>query len=69
MADAADVGNDLMQERLDRILATRPAALVGVSAWWCDDCGDEIPEARREAAPGCHRCAECQGLAERRARG
>lgn len=69
MADAADVGNDLMQERLDQILAARKPAFVGVSALECDACGDDIPVARRLAAPGCCRCAECQGLAERRARG
>lgn len=38
----------------------------GVSAFHCADCGDEIPEARRLAVPGCERCAECQALAERR---
>lgn len=68
MADAADVGNDLMQERLDQILAARKPAFVGVSALECATCGDDIPEARRLAVPGCCRCAECQGLAERRGR-
>jgi phage/conjugal plasmid C-4 type zinc finger TraR family protein len=26
----------------------------------CIDCGEEIPEARRLAVPGCTRCVECQ---------
>lgn len=26
----------------------------------CVDCGDEIPEARRQARPGCCRCVSCQ---------
>lgn len=67
MADAADVANDLMQERIDQLLAARPAR-GGVSALECDSCGEDIPAARRLAVPGCCRCAECQGLAERRAR-
>lgn len=26
----------------------------------CQDCGTEIPEGRRQAAPGCSRCVDCQ---------
>lgn len=26
----------------------------------CADCGEEIPEARRKAIPGCTRCVKCQ---------
>lgn len=26
----------------------------------CEDCGEEIPEARRRAQPGCRRCIRCQ---------
>ena len=65
MADNADVANDLMQERLDRLLAARPVR-GGVSALECVRCGYEIPEARRLAAPGCVRCIECQTLSDRR---
>lgn len=32
----------------------------------CIDCGDEIPEARRKAVPGCIRCVECEALNEER---
>ena len=35
----------------------------------CDDCGDEIPEARRIAIPGVQRCIHCQELVERRMKG
>ena len=34
----------------------------------CEDCGEEIPEARRRAALGCRRCIDCQTLFERRHR-
>lgn len=30
----------------------------------CQDCGEEIPEARRKAMPGCTRCVGCQGQHE-----
>lgn len=33
---------------------TRPSAET------CSDCGDDIPEARREAIPGVLYCAHCQ---------
>ena len=36
------------------------------SAEYCEDCGDEIPEARRLAVPGCQRCVFCQEKAERK---
>lgn len=31
-----------------------------VSAEFCEDCTDPIPEARRQAVPGCTRCVWCQ---------
>jgi excisionase family DNA binding protein len=31
-----------------------------VSATHCRDCGEEIPERRRELVAGCQRCADCQ---------
>jgi phage/conjugal plasmid C-4 type zinc finger TraR family protein len=35
----------------------------------CAECGEEIPEARRQAIKGCTMCIHCQQLEERRARG
>ncbi|SAY50899.1 TraR/DksA family transcriptional regulator [Neisseria weaveri] len=34
------------------------------SKYECDDCGDPIPEARRQAVPGCTRCVLCQAYFE-----
>lgn len=34
-----------------------PANYTGTD---CLNCGDEIPEARRLAQPGCRRCIKCQ---------
>jgi len=36
-----------------------------VSAEFCKECGDEIPEARRKAVPGIQYCVYCQELLER----
>jgi len=33
----------------------------------CIDCGEPIPQARRQAAPWAKRCVYCQELTERRA--
>jgi phage/conjugal plasmid C-4 type zinc finger TraR family protein len=32
----------------------------------CEDCGEEIPEKRRRAVPGCRRCIDCQEKLENR---
>lgn len=64
MADNADIANDLMQARVDALLAAHPTAAALVSAQECESCGVTIPEARRLAAPGCQLCVECQGLLE-----
>jgi phage/conjugal plasmid C-4 type zinc finger TraR family protein len=37
---------------------------VGVSALECESCGDDIPEARRVAVPGCQACVHCQAIRE-----
>lgn len=34
------------------------------SAKWCIDCGEPIPELRRQVVPGCTRCVDCQQFAE-----
>lgn len=43
------------------------ARLQGQGAEECEECGIEIPEARRRAAPWAVCCVECQGIRERRA--
>lgn len=37
----------------------------GESLFECVDCGDEIPEGRRKAMPGCVRYVKCAGIHER----
>lgn len=60
---------DLTEARMDRERALLPALLrarVAPSlATHCDDCGEEIPADRREAAPFATRCIDCQIKFER----
>ncbi|MCM7105986.1 TraR/DksA C4-type zinc finger protein, partial [Enterobacter hormaechei] len=35
-----------------------------VSAEHCAECGEDIPEPRRAAVPGCQTCADCQSVIE-----
>jgi phage/conjugal plasmid C-4 type zinc finger TraR family protein len=64
MADAVDEANELNEERHAAALAGRPK-LTEPGEPWCQDCGDEIQERRREIA-GVKRCIDCQELHERR---
>ena len=38
-----------------------PGDYTGIN---CIECGEEIPEGRRHAQPGCRRCIDCQTLHE-----
>ncbi|RCV89693.1 TraR/DksA C4-type zinc finger protein [Billgrantia montanilacus] len=68
MADNADIATEIMERRLEGALANRPRWVgLDLAATECDDCGGEIPAARRQAAPWAITCIECQGIRERRA--
>lgn len=59
IADKASESEDLfLAEALYK--AGRPSEYQGASNYECDDCGDPIPEARRQAVLGCTRCVYCQ---------
>ena len=45
---------------LDGIKRARSRLPQGPSATHCVECGNEIPEARREATPGVRLCVPCQ---------
>ena len=58
--DLADRAQD--NDFTDAALAAYESRLQrnsGPSAYRCDECGDAIPEARRQAVPGTEHCAEC----------
>lgn len=44
----------------DGILRARAGMPVGEAALQCIECGEEIPEARRQAVPGVRTCIDCQ---------
>ncbi|WP_459677170.1 TraR/DksA C4-type zinc finger protein [Acidisoma sp. 7E03] len=43
--------------------AVRPVQSAA-AALTCRNCGEDIPEARRQAVPGARLCVECQAAAE-----
>ena len=44
----------------DAVKRARAQLGRGESLRECEDCGDTIPEARRQAMPGVRRCVACQ---------
>lgn len=44
----------------DAVNSARSRLPVGESLRYCEECGDEIPQARRDALPGVRRCVTCQ---------
>lgn len=65
MADELDMAEDIVAAERDAGIARVQAALAPSGVTECEDCGDDIPEARRAAAPFALRCTTCQGLYER----
>lgn len=57
MVDIADLADEAIEEALNRTLAQIPR-YTGISATECE-CGEEIPEGRRQAIPGVQLCVGC----------
>jgi phage/conjugal plasmid C-4 type zinc finger TraR family protein len=57
--------DDTIKDAVQRARTMMPA---GESAVYCDDCGEEIPERRRQALPGTRTCVACQSKRDRAAR-
>ncbi|WP_044871992.1 TraR/DksA C4-type zinc finger protein [Pseudomonas sp. LFM046] len=66
MVDLVDMANEVAELRLNEALERqrREGNVSAVSAEFCEDCDDAIPEPRRLALPGVQTCVECQGLRE-----
>jgi phage/conjugal plasmid C-4 type zinc finger TraR family protein len=59
--DAADIASEREAIHREESLArARKAQASGPSRDTCEDCGDRIPEARKQAVPGCRLCIRCQ---------
>lgn len=44
----------------DAVEAARARLRTGAAALYCEQCGEDIPEARRKALPGARTCVACQ---------
>ncbi|MDM3294440.1 TraR/DksA family transcriptional regulator [Citrobacter sp. Cc139] len=66
MADIVDNASTLEDLQRDAALSMHRLNHSAVSATHCEECGDNLPEARRKAYPGCTMCVECQSNMELR---
>lgn len=55
-----DQASELEEMQREQAIAAHRIDRNAVSATRCVECGDDIPQARREAVPGCRTCASCQ---------
>ena len=57
---------DQIQDTInDEVSRARRNVPRGESFLYCEECGEEIPEARRLAVPGVRLCLHCQELADK----
>ncbi|HHT8245390.1 TPA: TraR/DksA family transcriptional regulator [Citrobacter freundii] len=66
MADIIDNASTLEDLQRDAALSMHRLNHSAVSATHCVECGDNLPEARRKAYPGCTMCVGCQSEMELR---
>lgn len=59
-----ELAAEVTERRIENAIRNITAKPGRESATHCEDCGEDIPEARREAVKGCTRCAACQSIAE-----
>lgn len=64
--DTLDAASELTQQRIEMAVAAHRLNHSAVSATHCEECSDNLPEARRKAYPGCTMCVECQSNMELR---
>ncbi len=65
-AELIDQANELADLQREAAIAKYRINHNAVSATYCVDCGEGIPERRREAVAGCQRCADSQEESEDR---
>lgn len=58
-AEIIDQANELAELQREAAIAKCRINHAAVSATHCRDCGEEIPERRRELVAGCQRCVSC----------
>lgn len=62
--DIIDNASALEDLHRDAALSMHRINRNAVSATHCESCGEDIPEPRRVAVPGCKTCASCQEVIE-----
>ncbi|HBC3454403.1 TPA: TraR/DksA C4-type zinc finger protein [Vibrio parahaemolyticus] len=72
MADVIDHASGIETQFVEVALANQLARAKRIeqqeSAQECGECGDPIPEERRQKVPGCKYCTPCQSEMERMTR-
>lgn len=63
--DNIDDAQERAAQILERQLAAATGKFKGVSATFCEECGDPIPEKRRGLLPGVQHCVDCQSMLEK----
>lgn len=59
-----ELAAEVTESRIENAIRNITAKTGRESAMHCEDCGEDIPEARRVAVKGCNRCAGCQSIVE-----
>lgn len=59
-AEIIDAASELEEMLREQAIAAHRIDRNAVSATHCIECDEAIPQARREAVPGCRTCASCQ---------
>ncbi len=59
MPEIIDQANELAEYRLEIKIQSMRINHAAASATHCRECGEEIPERRRELVAGCQRCVSC----------
>ncbi|PKB86207.1 conjugal transfer protein TraR [Ewingella americana] len=68
MPDWIDDAQEWQAKVLDAQIAQAKTLSRLPSAFFCEDCAEEIPEPRRRLIIGVQRCIHCQEIAEKNAR-
>ena len=68
MTDQFDKAAELEQMQREIAIKKHRTLPRQQSAHFCINCGDDIPELRRQSVPGCVRCVTCQTVLERKQR-
>lgn len=63
-AEIIDAASELEEMQREQAIAAHRIDRNAVSATHCVECDEAIPQARREAVPGCRTCSDCQQIIE-----